>query len=68
MEFTQEQIEDLKEELLDNWYDEMDEKDLEIFYKDARREYLDEFTDEELIEMFKANGLLDEEDDGEDND
>lgn len=63
MEFTQEQIEDLKEQLLDNWYDEMDEKALEIFYKDIKREYLDSIEDlNELIELFDYNGLLDKED------
>lgn len=62
MNFTIEEIEDLKEKLLDNWYDGMDEKDLEIFYKDVRREYLDSIEDiSELIEMFESNGLLDSE-------
>ena len=61
MEFTQEQIEDLKEKLLDNWYDGMDEKALEIFFKDSQREYLDSIEDlNELIELFDDNGLLDE--------
>ena len=63
MKLTQEQIEDLKEKLLDNWYDEMDEKALEIFYKDIQREYLDSIEDlNELIELFDYNGLLDKED------
>ena len=67
MNFTIEEIEDLKEKLLDNWYDGMDEKDLEIFYKDARREYLDSIEDiSELIEMFESNGLLDSEEDNDD--
>ena len=68
MEFTKEQIEDLKEQLLDNWYDGMDEKDLEIFFKDQQREYLDSIEDlNELIEMFDYDGLLDHEE-GEEND
>lgn len=63
MEFTQEQIEDLKEQLLDIWYDGMDEKALKIFYKDIQREYLDSIEDlNELIELFDYNGLLDKED------
>lgn len=64
MNFTIEEIEDLKEKLLDNWYDGMDEKALEIFYKDIQREYLDSTEDlSELIEMFESNGLLDSEED-----
>ena len=67
MNFTIEEIEDLKEQLLDNWYYGMDEKDLEIFYKDARREYLDSIEDiSELIEMFESNGLLDSEENNHD--
>ena len=63
MKLTQEQIEDLKEKLLDNWYDGIDEKSLEIFYKDIQREYLDSIEDlNELIELFDDNGLLDKED------
>lgn len=51
MNFTIEEIEDL----------------LEIFYKDARREYLDSIKDpSELIEMFQSNGLLDSEEDDHD--
>ena len=69
MEFTQEQIEDLKEQLLDNWYDGMDEKALEIFYKDIQREYLDSIEDlNELIELFDDNGLLDKDKEDEEND
>ena len=67
MNFTIEEIEDLKEKLLDIWYDGMDEKNLEIFYKDVQREYLDSIEDlSELIEMFESNGLLDSEEDNHD--
>ena len=67
MNFTIEEIEDLKEKLLDNWYDGMDEKNLEIFYKDIQREYLDSIEDlNELIELFDYNGLFDSEDDNHD--
>ena len=67
MNFTIEEIEDLKEKLLDNWYDGMDEKNLEIFYKDIQREYLDSIEDlNELIELFDDNGLFDSEDDNHD--
>lgn len=61
MNFTEEQIEDLKEQLLDNWYDGMDEKALEIFFKDQQREYLDSIENiTELIELFDDNGLLED--------
>ena len=64
MNFTMEEIEDLKEKLWDICYVGRDEKDLKIFYKDARREYIDSIEDlSELIEMFESNGLLDSEDD-----
>ena len=66
MEFTKEQIEDLKEKLLDNWYDGMDSGDLEEFYKDAQREYLRTLEDDEIMELFMDNGLLDEEDEEDD--
>ena len=61
MNFTQEEIEDLKEKLLDNWYDKIKKKALEIFYKEIQKEVLDDLTNEELFEMFESAGLLDEE-------
>ena len=63
MKLTQEQIEDLKEKLLDSWYESNVDKALEIFYKEIQRENLDSIEDlNELIELFYYNGLLDKED------
>ena len=65
---NKEKIEELKTRLVDNWYDGMDERELEAFFKDAQRDYIDSIEDmEELIDIFKSNGLFDNEDDDEDN-
>lgn len=66
MEFTQKELEDLKERLIDNFYDGMDSGDLEEFYKDAQREWINTLPKDELIELFDDNGLLDEEDEEDD--
>ena len=62
MEFTRKELEDLKERLIDNFYDGMDSRDLEEFYKDAQREWVNKLPKDELIELFNDNGLLDKED------
>ena len=66
MEFTQKELEDLKERLIDNWYDGMDYGDLEEFYKYAQRKWVNKLPKDELIKLFDDNGLLDEEDEEDD--
>ena len=66
MEFTRKELEDLKERLIDNLYNGMDSGDLEEFYKDAQREWVNNLPKDELIELFDDNGLLDEDDEEDD--
>jgi hypothetical protein len=60
-ELTKEAREDIIERLVEQWTDSMDIRDLENFFADAQREYLDNETDADLLVHCDNSGVyLDE--------
>ncbi len=50
----------LKEELAQYWLDGMDLKCLMAYYYDMQMEFLDELSEDEVLEIYSSNGLADE--------
>lgn len=56
-------IEKLKDQIIDNWYDGMELRDLFAFYYDIQKQHLDEMDDEDVLDIAKGMFLIDEDED-----
>lgn len=61
---SEDRVQELKDMVVDLWFDTCSEEDLENMYRDKKMELLDLYSKEELVELFDSMGMLDEDIDG----